>query len=306
DHVAQKGSLVAPDRLRFDFSHPRSLSVEDIAAVEAEVNHFLRRNDSASVRVMALADAIDAGAMALFGEKYGDEVRVVTMGLDEAGKTYSMELCGGTHIDRTGDIALFKIVSEGAVASGVRRIEALTGEAAFEHVRTEEGWLGEVAGALKATPSEVGARVQSLLDERRRLEQEVAELRRRLATGEAGGGAAGGVRDIGGIPFSARVIEGLPARELRGAADEIRKELGEGVVALIAVNDGKAALVVAVSDGLKGRVDAVSLLRAGVEAVGGKGGGGRPDFAQGGGPDGDRAASAIEAIGDALDKASAG
>ena len=306
DHVAQKGSLVAPDRLRFDFSHPRSLTAEDLAAVEAEVNHFLRRNDPADVRVMAIADAIDAGAMALFGEKYGEEVRVVTMGLDESGAIYSMELCGGTHIGRTGDIALFKIVSEGAVASGVRRIEALTGEAAFDHVRTEEGWLDEVAGALRTTPSEVGGRVRGLLDERRRLEQEVTDLRRRLATGEAGGSGGESVKDVGGIAFSARVIEGLPARELRGAADALKKELGEGVVALIAVNDGKAALVVAVSDGLGDRVDAVSLLRAGVDAVGGKGGGGRADFAQGGGPDGARAGAAVEAIENALARAVTG
>ncbi|MEZ5835535.1 MAG: alanine--tRNA ligase [Geminicoccaceae bacterium] len=294
EHVAQKGSLVAPDRLRFDFSHPRSLTHEDVAAVEAEVNHFLRRNDDAKVRVMAQRDAIDAGAMALFGEKYGDEVRVVTMGLDEDGEIYSMELCGGTHVGRTGDIALFKIVSEGAVASGIRRIEALTGEGALEHVRTEESWLDDTASALKVPPAEIATRVRGLLDERRRLEQELAELRRKMAAGERD--EAGAVREIGGIAFSSRVVEGLPAKDLRSVADSIRKEMGDGVAALIAVNDGKAALVVTVSEGLKDRVDAVAVLRAGVAAVGGKGGGGRPDFAQGGGPDGSRAREAIEAM----------
>ncbi|MCB1971985.1 MAG: alanine--tRNA ligase, partial [Geminicoccaceae bacterium] len=263
-------------------------------AVEAEVNHFLRRNDDAKVRVMAQRDAIDAGAMALFGEKYGDEVRVVTMGLDEDGEIYSMELCGGTHVGRTGDIALFKIVSEGAVASGIRRIEALTGEGALEHVRTEESWLDDTASALKVPPAEIATRVRGLLDERRRLEQELAELRRKMAAGERD--EAGAVREIGGIAFSSRVVEGLPAKDLRSVADSIRKEMGDGVAALIAVNDGKAALVVTVSEGLKDRVDAVAVLRAGVAAVGGKGGGGRPDFAQGGGPDGSRAREAIEAM----------
>ena len=300
DHVAQKGSLVAPDRLRFDFSHPRALSAEDIAAVEAEVNFFLRQNGEANVRVMAVNDAIEAGAMALFGEKYGDEVRVVTMGSKPDGGTYSMELCGGTHVGRTGDIALFKVISESAVASGVRRIEALTGEAAFAHVAEEERWLGEVATSLKAAPSEVAGRVRALLDDRRRLEQELALARKRLATGERD---SSGVRQIGDIAFAGRTIEGLPPKELRGAADAIKKEVGQGVVALVAVNDGKAALVVTVSDDLKDQVNAVGLLRAGVAAVGGKGGGGRPDFAQGGGPDGSRAGEAIKAIERALGEA---
>ena len=300
DHVAQKGSQVSPDRLRFDFSHPRSLSAEDIAAVETEVNHYLRRNDEAAVRVMAIDDAVEAGAMALFGEKYGDEVRVVTMGEKPDGGTYSMELCGGTHVGRTGDIAVFKVLREGALASGVRRIEALTGEAALTHIDEEERWLGEIAGALKVTPAEASRRVASLIEERRKLEHELSEARRKLATGERD---AEGPKHIGDIAFSGRTIEGLPPKELRGAADAVKKEMGGGVVALVAVNDGKAALVVTVSDDLRGRLDAVSLLRAGVAAVGGKGGGGRPDFAQGGGPNGAAAADAIAAIERALGEA---
>jgi len=293
EHVAQKGSLVAPDRLRFDFSQPKPLTADDIAAVENEVNHHLRRNDEVAIRVMAQKDAIDAGAMALFGEKYGDEVRVVAMGCGEHGGRYSMELCGGTHVGRTGDIALFKIVSEGAVAAGVRRIEALTGEAALAHVHQQEQTLERAAAALKVRPVELPNRIETLLDDRRRLEQELAELRRRLATGERDTAAN---KTVGNVTYAGRVLEGLPAKELRGAADTLKAELGSGVVALVAVNDGKAALVVAVSDDLKEKLAAVDLLRVGVAAVGGKGGGGRADFAQGGGPNGAQAADAVSAI----------
>ncbi len=295
-HVAQKGSLVAPDRLRFDFSQPRPLSTAEIRAVEAEVNAFLRQNDEASVRIMARDEAIGAGAMALFGEKYGDEVRVVSMGRGDAGKTYSVELCGGTHVRRTGDIAQFRITGESAVAAGIRRIEAVTGELAFEESARERDLLLGLAQSLKVSPAELPERLEALLDERRRLEREATDLRRKLAIG--GGGAAGGdaFKQIGPIRFAARTLEGVPAKELRGTADAIKKELGSGVVALVSVTDGKAAVVVSVTPDLAGTVDAVALVRRGVEAVGGAGGGGRPDFAQGGGPGGAQAAEALAAI----------
>jgi alanyl-tRNA synthetase len=297
-HVTQKGSLVAPDRLRFDFSHPKPVTPDELARIEAEVNTHIRANEPVTVRLMSREDAIASGAMALFGEKYGDEVRVVAMGRNPDGTTYSTELCGGTHARRTGDIALCKMLSEGAVAAGIRRIDALTGEAALEHVWTEEALLGEVAAAVRATPAEAPARIQALLEERRRLEREVAELRQKLVTGSLGGaaGAAAGVKQLGSIRFAGRTLEGVPAKELRGTADAIRRDLGSGVVALVSVNDGKAAVVVSVTEDLLDRVDAVTLLQKGVAAVGGKGGGGRPDFAQGGGPDGTAAAAAIAAI----------
>ena len=306
-HVTQKGSLVAPDRLRFDISHPKAVTPEEQAVVEAEVNAFLRQNDEASIRVMAQEDAIKSGAMALFGEKYGDEVRVVRMGKEPDGSTTSVELCGGTHVGRTGDIAIFKIVSEAAVAAGVRRIEALTGEAALQHVNDEERLLLDVAGAMKVKPAELPARLRSLLDERRDLEREIQKLRREMATGSAtlqnqGAGLVtrGEVdptkRTFGDIEFDSRKLDGVPAKELRGIADDVLKQLGKGVAAVVGIVEGKAALVVSVSPDLKDRVNAVDLVRKGVAELGGKGGGGRPDFAQGGGPDGQAADAAIGAI----------
>jgi alanyl-tRNA synthetase len=232
--------------------------------------------------------------MALFGEKYGDEVRVVSMGHEPDGHDTSVELCGGTHVRRTGDIALFKIVGEGAVAAGVRRIEALTGEAALEHVNQEERLLGEAAGALKVTAQELPERVTALLAERRQLEREIADLRQKLATG--GAGQATEVKQIRGIRFAGRLIFAVPAKQLRATADAILRQIGAGVVAVVSVIDGKAALVVSVSDDLADAVDAVALVRAGVAVLGGQGGGGRRDFAQGGGPDGDRADAALAAI----------
>jgi alanyl-tRNA synthetase len=294
-HVAQKGSLVAPDRLRFDFSQPRPMTQDEIRAVEAEVNHYLRQNGEAKVRIMDREAAIESGAMALFGEKYGDEVRVVSMGEAEGGKTYSVELCGGTHVRRTGDIALFRITGEAAVASGIRRIEAVTGELAFEEVRREHELLAGLAQTLKVGPADLPARIEALVEERRRLEREAADLRRKLAMG--GGAAAGdGFKQVGEIRFAARTLEGVPAKELRGTADAIKKELGSGVVALVSVNEGKAAVVVSVTDDLVGKVSAVDLVRRGVAAVGGSGGGGRADFAQGGGPEGAQAPAALAAI----------
>ena len=297
DHVAQKGSLVAPDRLRFDFSQPRPMSHDDLETVEREVNAYIRQNDGVIVRVMEREQAIEAGAMALFGEKYGDEVRVVTMGQNCGGQAYSMELCGGTHVERTGDIALFKVLSESAVGSGVRRIEALTGEAALDHLDEQQGLLARSAEILKTKPADLPARIEAIVDERRKLTGEIAELRRKLATGEREENVH---KEIRGVTFAGRILEGLPAKELRGAADTIKREIGNGVVALVAINDGKGAIVVTVSDDLKERFNAVTLLRVGVQAIGGKGGGGRPDFAQGGGPDGSNAQAAIEAIEAAL------
>jgi alanyl-tRNA synthetase len=293
-HVTQKGSLVAPDRLRFDFSHPKAVTPDQLAAIEAEVNAFLRQNDAVAIRLMGRDAAIGAGAMALFGEKYGDEVRVVSMGREPDGRTTSIELCGGTHCARTGDIALFKITGEAAVAAGIRRIEALTGEAAYRHVRDEERLLGATADALKVTPQDLPERVVSLITERRRLEQEISKLRQQLATGGPARGAE--AKDIGGIRYLAREVEGVPARELRGTADAMLRALGSGVAAVVSVVDGKASLVVSVSDDLKEAVNAVELVKAGVAELGGKGGGGRPDFAQGGGPDGSRAEAALAAI----------
>ncbi|MCX8102033.1 MAG: alanine--tRNA ligase [Geminicoccaceae bacterium] len=303
-HVAQKGSLVAPDRLRFDFSHPKPLSEEELAIVEREVNHYLRQDDAVSVRIMARDEAIASGAMALFGEKYGEEVRVVAMGREEDGRPYSVELCGGTHVARTGEIGLLRLVGEGAVAAGIRRVEAVTGEAAFDHVVGEHRLLAELADLLKVGIPDLPARVASLLEERKKLDRELAETRRKLLTG-AGAGPADGIRVVGDLKLAARVVEGIPPKDLRGTADALKKELGSGVVALVGVNEGKAAVVVSLTPDLVGRLDAVRLVRAGVEAVGGQGGGGRADFAQGGGPDAARAAEALAAIERALAQARA-
>jgi alanyl-tRNA synthetase len=300
EHVAQKGSLVAPERLRFDISQPTPITQADIEAVEEEVNRRIVANSDVVTRLMSPDEARQMGAMALFGEKYGDEVRVVSMGgRDEgANKEFSIELCGGTHVARTGDIGLLKVVAEGAVAAGVRRIEALTGEGALAYLNGQEARLQQAAGALNVAPAEVPARVQSLVEERRRLEREVADLRRQLAlAGGAGAAQAqGGEREVGGVKLAARVLDGFPAKDLKPLADEMKKKLGSGVVALVAVDAGKASLVVGVTDDLTGRLDAVDLVRAGAAAVGGKGGGGRPDMAQAGGPDGTKAEDAVAAI----------
>ena len=296
DHVTQKGSLVAADRLRFDFSQPRALSDDDLMAIEADVNRQIRDNSSVITTIMSPDEAVEHGAMALFGENYGDEVRVLAMGRsDDDGQPYSLELCGGTHARRTGDIGAFKITSEGAVAAGVRRIEALTGAAALDYLNQRARIAAHAAAALKATPDELGPRIDALVEQRKSLERDLAEARRKLVTDGPGGGDDG-LRDAGGVTLSARKLDGAAPKELRGLADDLMKQLGTGVVALIAVNDGKAALVVAVSDDLLGRFSAVDLVRAGAEAVGGKGGGGRPDMAQAGGPDGTKADAALDAI----------
>jgi alanyl-tRNA synthetase len=308
EHVTQKGSLVAPDRLRFDFSHPKAMTAEDIAAVEAMVNARIRANAATTTRLMTPDEAVKAGALALFGEKYGEEVRVVSMGgADPAkgeGKQYSTELCGGTHVRRTGEIGFLKVVGESALAAGVRRIEAVVGEAAQAHVARQEALLSQAAAALKAAPQDLPERISALVEEQKRLRRELEQTRKRLATG-GGNGAdrAPEAREVGGIKFAARLLEDIPPRELKPMADELKTRVGSGVVALVAVNDGKASLVVGVTKDLTGRVSAVDLVRAGSQALGGKGGGGRPDMAQAGGPDGAQAQAALTAIEGALEAA---
>jgi alanyl-tRNA synthetase len=301
DHVTQKGSLVAPDRLRFDISHPKPIPAEDLRAISDEVNERIRFNAAVNTRLMPPEEAIEAGAMALFGEKYGEEVRVVSMGADE-GDRFSVELCGGTHVRRTGDIGFFKIVSESAVAAGVRRIEAVTGRAAQDYVAEADAALQQAAQAMNAKPADLAARIQALMDERRKLEHDLSEVRRKLATGGGGGAAAAdsGAKDIAGVKFVRRELDGVPAKELKSMADELKKQIGSGVVAIAASADGKASLVVAVTEDLTDRLDAVALVRVGSAALGGKGGGGRPDMAQAGGPDGTKLADANNAIEQAL------
>ena len=264
------------------------------------MNAEIRANEAVMTRLMTPDDAIEAGAMALFGEKYGDEVRVLSMGRAKGKRNYSVELCGGTHVNATGDIGVFRIVSESAVSSGVRRIEALTGEGARQWFVAREDALKAAASALRTTPDEVTERVMALLDERKKLERELAEAKKALALG--GGGAASGPADeeINGMTFSGQVLDGLDPKELRGLLDQAKQRMGSGIAAIVAVNEGKGAIAVAVTDDLKDKVSAVELVRAGVAAMGGKGGGGRPDMAQGGGPEGDKAADAIAAVKAAL------
>ena len=300
-HVAQKGSLVSADRLRFDISHPKAIAAVELAQIEQEVNKRVRLNAPVSTRLMPTDQAIEAGAMALFGEKYGDEVRVVTMGgtdPDVSDQAYSLELCGGTHVEQTGDIGNFLVVSESAVAAGVRRIEALTGAAAQAYTASRLQVLDDVAQQLRTTPELLGERIASLLDERRKLERDVTELRRQLATG--GSGANEAVQEIAGIKYAGRKLDDVPAKDLRGMADDIKGQLGSGIVAIITTNDGKGSLVVGVTDDLKEKISAVDLVRIGAAAMGGKGGGGRPDMAQAGGPDGNQADAALKAIAAAI------
>ena len=294
-HVSQKGSLVAPDRLRFDFSHQQAMTAAEIAQVEADVNRQIRGNAPVTTRLMTPDDAIAAGAMALFGEKYGDEVRVLSMGAEDD-QSYSVELCGGTHVNALGDIALFKIISESAVSSGIRRIEALTGEAARLWLADRDDKLRETAASLRASPDEVPARVAALVEDRRRLERELAEAKKALALGGGGGAAPAGPEEVGGVNFLAQVVEGLDPKGLRGAVDDAKARIGSGVAMIVAVNEGRASVAVGVSADLTGSHNAVDLLRAAVAALGGQGGGGRPDMAQGGGPEGDKAADAVAAV----------
>ncbi len=303
DHVAQKGSLVNDERLRFDISHNKPVTPAEVQAVEDMANAIVLQNAAVSTRLMAVDDAVASGARALFGEKYGDEVRVVSMGTfpsgDHAGKTYSIELCGGTHVQRTGDIGLVAVVAEGAVSAGVRRIEALTGDAARHALGQDSRRLREIAGALKTSVADAVERVGILSEERRKLEREVADLRRKLAMagGDGAASATDDIREIAGVRFLGRALNGVEMKDLKGIADDGKAKVGSGVVAIIGVGaDGKAGIVVGVTPDLTGRFSAVDLVRVGSEVLGGKGGGGRADMAQAGGPNGAAAEDAIAAV----------
>jgi alanyl-tRNA synthetase len=304
DHVAQKGSLVAPDRLRFDFSHPKPMDEKEIAQVEDIANSVVLQNSPVTTRLMGLDDARSSGARALFGEKYGDEVRVVAMG-ETSGNAmgWSVELCGGTHVGRTGDIGVIAVVGESGVASGVRRIEAISGDAARRHLAGESRKLNDLASTLRVPVSEIEVRVNQLVDDRKRLERELADARKKLAMG---GGAtasngADGVRTIGDVKLLARAVTGIDIKDLKSLVDEGKKQVGSGIVAIVGTtDDGKAGIVVGVTPDLTARYSAVDLVRKGAEVLGGKGGGGRPDMAQAGGPDGSKADAALAAIEAAL------
>jgi len=301
DHVAQKGSLVAPDRLRFDFSHPKPMTAGEIERIEDIANDVVLQNAPVITRLMGRDDAVASGARALFGEKYGDEVRVVAMGKGGNALGWSVELCGGTHVRRTGDIGVVSVIAEGAVASGVRRIEALTGTAARKELNRHRNDIRLVAAEMNAPLAEVTARAAALVAERKRLERELSEAKKKLAMGGGGSDSADGVRTVGDIRLMARSVAGIELKELRGLADEGKKKVGSGVVAIVGVTgEGKAGLVVGVTPDLTGRFNAVDLARKGAEALGGKGGGGRPDLAQAGGPDGSKADAALAAIEAAL------
>ena len=300
DHVAQKGSMVSADRLRFDFSHPKAVSTAELAQVQSIVNERIRMNSDVSTRIMTPDAAIKLGALALFGEKYGEEVRVVQMGgpaENGSDKAWSVELCGGTHATRTGDIALLKIVSESAVAGGVRRIEAVTQSGALEWIESRDQILSKAADLLKITPDQLADRVAQLLEERKKSERDLSQLRRKLATG-TGAASAGDV--INGVNFVGRLLEDTPARELKSMADDIKSSMQNAVICLVATEAGKASVVVAVTDDLTDAKSAVDLVRLGSAALGGSGGGGRPDMAQAGGPNADDAQAAIDAVAAAL------
>ncbi|MFT4274757.1 MAG: alanine--tRNA ligase [Rhodopseudomonas sp.] len=308
DHIAQKGSMVAPDRLRFDFVHQKPITQDELRKVEDIANDIVLENDEVVTRLMAVDDAREAGARALFGEKYGDEVRVVSMGkaAREHGSNalgWSVELCGGTHVKRTGDIGLVSITAESAVAAGVRRIEALTGRAARHNANAAISTAKLAASELRTTLDDMPARITALMDERKKLERELSEARKKLAMGgsAAGDGAASDVRDIGGIKLMARAVEGIEIKDLKGLVDQGKKQIGSGVIALVATSeDGKGSIVVGVTPDLVSRFSAVDLVRKASEVLGGKGGGGKPDMAQAGGPDGSKAGAALEAIAAAI------
>lgn len=294
DHVVQKGSLVAPDRLRFDFAHTLAMTDQQLRRVEDMANRQILANTPVTTRLMTPDEAKAEGAMALFGEKYGDEVRVVAMGdRDADGKIYSLELCGGTHVDQTGEIGQLMIVGEEGPAAGVRRVTALTGQAALAHTRAQTRLLGDLAAQLRTPAAQLPARVQALMEDRKRLDAEISKLRKQVA---AGGGHGPQAQSIGSVPYSGQLLEDIPARDLKGMADEVMRGMGDGIVALISNDGGKASIVVAVAAALTQKVSAVDLVRAASAAVGGKGGGGRPDMAQAGGPNAQDAAQALKAI----------
>jgi len=303
-HVSQKGSLVEADYFRFDFSHGQAMSADEIGRVEDEVNAIIRQNAEAIIQEMAPEKAIAEGALALFGEKYTDRVRVLSLGETPGGKAYSVELCGGTHVKRTGDIAVFSVLSEAGVASGVRRIEAATGAAALAHLKAQAGLAKAIATNLKAPLADLPERVAHLQDERRKLERELSEAKTKLAL--AGGGASApsaGPETVGPYKFQSRVLRDIPAKDLRGIVDGDKAAMAKsGVSATVCVFEGKASVAVGITADLADKINSVDILRAGVEALGGKGGGGRPDFAQGGGPNVDQAEAAIAAMKAALAK----
>ncbi len=313
DHIAQRGSLVAPDRLRFDFVHPKPITPEELSRVEDIANEVVLENDEVTTRLMAVDDARDAGARALFGEKYGDEVRVVSMGKTarEHGSNalgWSVELCGGTHVRRTGDIGLISVTGESAVASGVRRIEALTGRHARKHANEAIALAKTAAAELRTTVEDVPARVAVLMEERRKLERDLSDARKKLAMGAgasaSNGPSAAGIREVGNVKLMARSVEGIEMKDLKSLADDGKKQLGSGVVAIVGVTgDGKAGVVVGVTSDLTSRYNAVDLARVASVVLGGKGGGGRPDMAQAGGPDGAKAGAALTAIEKAMAEA---
>ena len=301
DHVAQKGSLVSPDRLRFDIAHPKPITAAEISAVEDIANGIVLRNEPVVTRLMGLEEARESGARALFGEKYGDEVRVVSMGTVEGGdngpRPYSIELCGGTHVQRTGDIGLVSVIGESAVAAGVRRIEARTRDEARKRLNDDSRAFAELAALLRSPASEAAHRLEALLEDKRKLERELADAKRKLAMGGGATGAGDVVRDIAGVKLYARVVAGVEMKDLKSLADEAKPTIGSGVVAIVATaEDGKASLVVAVTPDMTARFNAVDLVRLGSAALGGKGGGGRPDMAQAGGPDGAKAEDALKAV----------
>ena len=305
EHVAQKGSLVAPERLRFDFSHPKPIEEAELSEIEMIANRVVSQNAPVETRLMAYDDALETGAMALFGEKYGDEVRVVSMGhaCGEGKVSWSVELCGGTHVARTGDIGVIRLVNESASAAGVRRIEALTGDGARAYLAAQDGRLRNLSALLRTRPEDVVARVEALLDERKTLERQLADAKRQLAMGGGADGAApvSDAEQINGVAFLAREVQGLNPKDLRSLVDAGKSQVGSGIVAVVGrTDDGKAGIAVGVSDDLTKTHNAVELVRVGAQALGGKGGGGRPDMAQAGGPDGDKAPAAIEAIRKAL------
>jgi alanyl-tRNA synthetase len=304
NHVSQKGSLVEAERLRFDFSHPKPVTAEELERIEAQVNQVIRQNSDTSTRLMPTDQAVAAGAEALFGEKYGDEVRVLTMGDDlenhlgsKKSGAYSVELCGGTHVHRLGDIGLFTILAESAVAAGVRRIEALTSEHARRYLSGQAEIARDAAAAIKTPIGELSARVTILSEERRRLERELADAKKALAlAGPAKSGGEDGAKTIAGVKTVLRLVEGVAAKDLKSLADGAKSQIGSGVVAFVATADGKASIVVGVTEDLTSRISAVDLVRVAAEALGGKGGGGRPDMAQAGGPDSGNSADALAAI----------
>ncbi len=304
DHVAQKGSLVSGERLRFDFTHQKPISDDELAQVEDIANRVVLRNEPVITRLMAVDEAIESGARALFGEKYGDEVRVVSMGTmdgENGPRPFSVELCGGTHVSRTGDIGLVTVIGESAVASGIRRIEAKTADVARRHLNDDSRRLRDLAALLKTPADDAAERLAALIEDRRKLERELTDARKKLAMGGGGAAADTAVRDIAGIKLFARAISGVEMKDLKSLADEAKQSLGSGIVAIVGVGeDGKAGVVVGITADLVARFNAVDFVRAAAEALGGKGGGGRPDMAQAGGPDGTKADEALAAIADLL------